>query len=91
MPILSKAPEVEACSECLMLESRLRAANHCYVSLVLKQDRIVRDGHAEPPALENAIHSADVIWNSVTQDLLAHRTIHHVLASRLITRTAGQL
>jgi hypothetical protein len=82
---------MELCGECLMLESRLQAANNYYVSLILQQDRMVRDGNAEAKAFENAIEQAQGIRTSVTHDLLAHCTVHNVLASRLKTRTAGQL
>jgi hypothetical protein len=79
---------MEPCGDCAALEDEFWRAIRYYVSLVLRQDRMVKDGNAKAGAFENAIQEADSIRASAGRALLTHRTIHW--PSPLKTATAGQ-
>ena len=81
---------MEACSDCLRLEQRLRSASEDYVNLIVQHDQMVRDGNPEADALDIPIKRARRRRNAAARLLLAHRGTHEDL-SRPKTRTAGQL
>ena len=70
------------CVLCFTLQNRLERINAQYVSLVLRQDRIVRDrteGGAgfESLPLESTIQRAENIRAAAMRDLLSHSAAHH--------------
>ena len=80
---------MEACSDCLMLEQRLRSASEDYVNLIVQHDQMMRDNNSEASTLDITIKRARRRRNGVARLLLAHRGTHEDL-SRPKTRTAGQ-
>ena len=70
---------MDFCGDCLRLENRLCRANDHYVSLILQEDRMVRDGNGETVMftfVEDALHDALNERSSAAGDLLAHRQLH---------------
>jgi hypothetical protein len=55
MRTASKLPDMQTCGDCGIWEQRLRRANDRYMSLILRQDRMIRDGEAEASAFEDVI------------------------------------
>jgi hypothetical protein len=49
---------MEACSDCLRLEQRLRTASEDYVNLIVQHDQMIRDGRPEASILDNPIKRA---------------------------------
>ena len=81
---------MEACSDCLRLEQRLRTASEDYVNLIVQHDQMIRDGRPEASILDNPIKRARRRRNAAARLLLAHRGTHEDL-SLPKTITAGQL
>ena len=72
---------MDACDECLRLEDRLSRANDRYVSLVIVEEGMVRDGNRETMTFglfEDALREAQNGRSSAAQLLLHHRGTHEV-------------
>ena len=73
-----------SCDQCTRLNYKLYRANGHYVSLILQQDRVIRDGKSnvrmvEAEMLEHAIERAEHSCEWVTHALLAHCAGHHLV------------
>jgi hypothetical protein len=75
---------METCAECSMLERILSRANRRYASLVLQQDRMVRDGN-EGGVFEDAIQQEEGIRTFAARALLAHCANHTQSHAKTIT------
>src|SRR5438309_12102754 len=76
---------MEACSDCLRLEQRLRTASEDYVNLIVQHDQMIRDGRPEASILDNPIKRARRRRNAAARLLLAiaeHMRIYLTLFER---------
>jgi hypothetical protein len=79
---------MEPCRDCMALEDELFSANGRWVSLVLQQNRMVREGNPAAITLEDAIRRARRRRDAVTRLLTAHLKKHDDLSSTKM-RTAN--
>ena len=79
---------MQPCGECSVLEGRLRSANQQYVSLILRQHRIMLDGNHEARAFEDAIQEAQDLRTAIAYEVLVHGKLHDL--SRPRAEAAGQ-
>jgi len=80
------------CNECISLQERLSRANDQYVSLLLQQERMARDGYRETwtfGVIEDALRDAENVWRSVARLLMAHRGTHE--SGSTVFRHRGQI
>jgi hypothetical protein len=77
---------MQTCGDCGIWEQRLRRANDRYMSLILRQEAMVRDG-AEANAFENVMLEAQSRRISAAQDLLVHQKSHKDLSLPNTTTT----
>jgi hypothetical protein len=85
MPNASKPPEatvvtkLEPCRDCVALDDELLSANGHWVSLVLQQERMVRDDIPAASTLDSAIRKARRRRDAVVRLLTAHHGKHEDL------------
>ena len=74
-----KVPDMEVCDECLKLAKRFSRANDQYVSLLLQEDRMERDGFGETmtfSVVEDELRKAENKRSYMSGLLLSHRRTH---------------
>ena len=67
---------MEPCRDCGIWEQRLRRANDRCISLILRQEAMIRDGNAEGNAFEDLMQEGQRRRISAAQDLLVHQKSH---------------
>ncbi len=80
---------MNSCDDCFRLENRLHGASDVYVSLVIQHDKMIRDGAADPNALDDAMRKARRRRHAAARLLLAHRKTH-AESTQPKTHVAGQ-
>ena len=72
---------MKSCGKCSLLERKLREASEYYVSLILQQHQLIREGTPDESGLEQLVQEAHGKRDSAAADLLAHRKTHDRSAS----------